>query len=100
MIAAPSGMGVVLRGLDGVEAHLVGRQAEVGARVVGISTIIVARTLDPVLSAQAPRREQALRRWVGVVHHQAQLVLPAACRAERVELVLANDMRSKAVRVE
>ncbi len=50
-------------------------------------------------SAQPPPRQLASRRRIGTVDHQPQLVLPAPRRAERVELVLADDVRREPVRV-
>ncbi len=90
----------VLRGADRVEAHLVGAQAQEAARVGDVLVLVAPGVaLDPVLGPQPPLRQLAHGGRRGVVDGEAQLVAPAADRGQRVELVLAQEVRGEPVGV-
>ena len=92
-------MGVVGRGVERVEADLVGDEAQVRPGVVGVHAVVVADALHPELGPEVVLRQVAGGRRVGVVHHQAERVFPAAQDAQAVELVLLEDVGGEPVGV-
>jgi hypothetical protein len=80
-----------------VKTDLVGRQIEKRACLVGVHAVIVAETFDPEFRAQVPLRQRKHGGRKLIIHHQPQLVFPAAHAAEGVELMLFENVCSKAI---
>src|SRR5687767_11092048 len=92
-------MGVALRGLYAIKPHLVRDHPEERTALVRVRAVLRSRPFDPVLGAEAPLWQLPRRRWIRVIDEQAELVLPATGRAERVVLMLPQDVRREPVRV-
>ncbi len=97
--AAHAGMREILGRGKLIKSHLVGRQAQKHARVVRIDAGVVADAFDPEFRAEIPFRQLFARRRAIVVDHQPQTVFPTPRAAEGIELMLANHVGGKPIRV-
>src|SRR5258708_32621769 len=96
-VAATAGVRSVQRSAGPVEADLVGGQSQICPGLICILPIRIADAVYPELSPNPPGGKLAASRRILVIHHQPQFVLPVARAAQRIELVLTQDMRCKPV---